>query len=261
MGKLHQSVSCANCSPVVFSKPGMPLEIPAGQCSPVSVLDRQVLFHSFHQVPETLGKDFLLGQRLAVDQACSQFTEILLGETVSAGLQLQPSQEARPAGVSLCSLILGFASTLNFLSLEKTQALPALKSLLLWLLHCYCLAWWNPCLICGRLNPVFWSLNSTCHRKAERRRAPGWGGLNLMPGKHLGDWRQGQGSLLQPHFSKFLVLGALASTPGSPLLFCWGLRSCTQKQAAMLSGAPNHCKQPISAKDNILPVICLSLQA
>lgn len=79
-GKAAQSVICAKYSPVIFSKPGMPLEIPAGQCSPVSVLDRKVLLHSFHQVPETLGKDFLLGERLAVDQACSQFTEILLGE-------------------------------------------------------------------------------------------------------------------------------------------------------------------------------------
>lgn len=47
---------------------------------PVSVLDRQVLFHSFHQVPEALAKDFLLGERLAVYQTGPQFTEILLVE-------------------------------------------------------------------------------------------------------------------------------------------------------------------------------------
>ena len=51
--------------------------------SPVSVLDRQVLLHSFHQVPEALGKDLLLGERLAVYQTCPQFTEILLGDRTS----------------------------------------------------------------------------------------------------------------------------------------------------------------------------------
>lgn len=58
---------------------------PTGQCSPVSVLDRQVLFHSFHQVPEALAKDFLLGERLAVYQTRPQFTEILLGDRAVSG--------------------------------------------------------------------------------------------------------------------------------------------------------------------------------
>lgn len=60
-------------------------EAPTGCCLPVSVLDRQVLLHSFHQVPEALGKDFLLGERLAVYQTRPQFTEILLGDRAVSG--------------------------------------------------------------------------------------------------------------------------------------------------------------------------------
>lgn len=58
---------------------------PTGQGLPVSVLDRQVLLYSFHQVPEALGKDLLLGERLAVYQTCPQFTEILWGERIASG--------------------------------------------------------------------------------------------------------------------------------------------------------------------------------
>lgn len=61
-----------------------PQRYPTKQCLPVSVLDRQVLFHSFHQVPEALGKDFLLGERLAVYQTRPQFIEILLGDRESS---------------------------------------------------------------------------------------------------------------------------------------------------------------------------------
>lgn len=56
---------------------------PTGYCLPVSVLDRQVLLYSLHQVLEALGKDFLLGERLAVDQTCPQFSKILVGDRTS----------------------------------------------------------------------------------------------------------------------------------------------------------------------------------
>jgi hypothetical protein len=87
IGELHPSMSCANYSPILSNRPGVPPEVeyPTGQCSPVSVLDRQVLFHSFHQVPEALAKDFLLGERLAVYQTGPQFTEILLGDRAVSG--------------------------------------------------------------------------------------------------------------------------------------------------------------------------------
>lgn len=106
-----------------------PLEIPPEQCSPVSVLDRQVLFHSFHQVPEALGKHFLLGERLAVYQACSQLIEILLGDRVASGSgsNSKPCRKEVARGQAGWGLLVltdaqGFASrsTLNFLSLEKT---------------------------------------------------------------------------------------------------------------------------------------------
>ena len=61
----------------------LPETLTTGRRSPVSVLDRQVLLHSFHQVPEALGQDLLLGERLAVYQTCPQFTEILLGDRTS----------------------------------------------------------------------------------------------------------------------------------------------------------------------------------
>lgn len=138
----------------------MPLEIPAGQCSPVSVLDRKVLLHSFHQVPETLGKDFLLGERLAVDQACSQFTEILLGERqCQLGSNSKPRRKPGQLGSTCAPWYSGVCihTELSILRenlscfLDVPSVIPALKSLLLWLLHCYCLAWWSPCLLCGRL--------------------------------------------------------------------------------------------------------------
>lgn len=68
---------------------------PTGQCSPVSVLDRQVLFHALHQVPEALGKGFLLREGLAVYQTRSQFTEVLL-ETERVQVQVPvPNQAGR----------------------------------------------------------------------------------------------------------------------------------------------------------------------
>lgn len=76
--------SCVKHDPVLFHKPGIstsPRDTePTRYCLPVSVLDGQVLLHTFHQVPEALGKALLLGERLAIDQARPQFTEILLGD-------------------------------------------------------------------------------------------------------------------------------------------------------------------------------------
>ena len=72
-------LSCVKCNPGT----SVSETLTAGRHSPVSVLDRQVLLHSFHQVPEALGKDLLLGERLAVYQTCPQFPEILLGDRTS----------------------------------------------------------------------------------------------------------------------------------------------------------------------------------
>lgn len=77
-------MSCVKHHPVIFHEPGRSPSLRdawlPGHCSPVSVLDGQVLLHSFHQVPEALGQDLLLGERLAVYQTGPQFTEILLGD-------------------------------------------------------------------------------------------------------------------------------------------------------------------------------------
>lgn len=105
-------------------------EEPTGWCLPVSVLDRQVLLHSFHQIPEALGKDFLLGERLAVYQTRPQFTEILLGDRAVSGSvsNSKPGRKevaGRQASWGLCGLsnAQGSASwsILNFLTTEKTQ--------------------------------------------------------------------------------------------------------------------------------------------
>lgn len=129
IGKPHPSMSCANCSPIIFNKPG-DRRHPSGQCSPVSVLDGQVLFHSFHQVPEALGKDFLLGERLAVYQTRPQFIEILLGDRAvsGSGPNSKPGRKEVAGGQASWGLLgltdaQGSASRsiLNFLSVEKTQ--------------------------------------------------------------------------------------------------------------------------------------------
>lgn len=120
------------------------------QCLPVSVLDGQVLLHSFHQVPEALGQDLLLGERLAVYQACPQFTEILWGDRTASGPWLQTWAPRELGGGSQCSSLSEKSRsrpTLNVKPSEKTKArdtflginctVPSQRNLLRWLFYCY----------------------------------------------------------------------------------------------------------------------------
>lgn len=132
-------MSCVKHYPVIFHEPGRSPSLRdawlPGHCSPVSVLDGQVLLHSFHQVPEALGQDLLLGERLAAYQTGPQFTEILLGDrrsiralTLNLGLKNALGEvldQVPSAQGSYLSQELWSGSTVNCKPLEKTEAVEA----------------------------------------------------------------------------------------------------------------------------------------